>query len=159
MTSQADRERFAPMLGFRSLDGRSRYYDSLGRREINSSSHLPDFLDPKGEYFGPAAITLASKGWSFRVSDQQGVRGFEWRHWTFGYPNAVEAQFDPNPVRATMLALEKEAAGDGGRKMRPTLRERFRRWVCSKVGHKQGETWYYGTLHATCKRCGVIYDP
>ena len=152
-----DCERFAPLFGWTILD-----WEHRGRRYYDGSVHhnaLPDFLDPKGEYFGPAAITLASKGWSFRVSDQQGVRGFEWRHWTFGYPNAVEAQFDPNPVRATMLALEKEAAGDGGRKMRPTLRERFRRWVCSKVGHKQGETWYYGTLHATCKRCGVIYDP
>ena len=111
MTSQADRERFAPMLGFRSLDGRSRYYDSLGRREINSSSHLPDFLDPKGEYFGPAVIKLLDAGWAPQgkmIVDADCVARYSW-------VRGLEIISDPNPVRATMLALEKQRAMEEGK--------------------------------------------
>ena len=37
--------------------------------------------------------------------------------------------------------------------------ERLKKWICSKIGHRQGETWEYNGRHATCLRCRVIYTP
>lgn len=40
-----------------------------------------------------------------------------------------------------------------------SLWERFKEWVCSKIGHNSdGETWEHaGKIHSCCTRCRIVY--
>ena len=42
--------------------------------------------------------------------------------------------------------------------MQPSWWERFKEWVCRKIGHRQGSTWEYKGIHAVCRRCHAVYD-
>jgi len=44
-----------------------------------------------------------------------------------------------------------------GYKMQESIWERFKKFVCLKIGHNQGNTWKHKGLNANCKRCGCIY--
>jgi len=37
--------------------------------------------------------------------------------------------------------------------------EILKQWICYNLGHRQGETWEYKGLHATCLRCRHTYTP
>ena len=105
MTSQADRERFAPLFGIDVCQ-----CDSC-KRGVAHNVNLPDFLDPKGEYFGPAIIKLLDAGWVPKgkmIVDADCVARYSW-------VRGLEIISDPNPVRATMLALEKQRAMEEGK--------------------------------------------
>ena len=42
--------------------------------------------------------------------------------------------------------------------MKTPFMEKVKQWVCRKMGHKQGHTWWYGiNLNATCLRCKCVY--
>jgi hypothetical protein len=41
--------------------------------------------------------------------------------------------------------------------MRENWFERFKRWICSKIGHSKGEVWEYNGINSVCKRCNITY--
>lgn len=126
MTSQADRERFAPLFGWNLYDWYCPYcrvkvpsiavtfskrHDERAGGCGRGVEEPPDFLDPQGEYFGPAVIKLLDAGWVPKgkmIVDADCVARYSW-------VRGLEIISDPNPVRATMLALEKQRAMEEGK--------------------------------------------
>ena len=114
MTSQEDRERFAPLFGFKdlrvtnetcglTLTSRSPLSDyNGGMRQI-----VPDFCNIKGQYFGPACKELGQSGWVMLYDPIN-------KRWSWESRVDHElTQTDHDLGRCTMLALEKQRAMEG----------------------------------------------
>lgn len=110
MTSQEDRERFAPLFrytrnnalghkGWMDKDNWSRY-----------AHDLPDFCDIRGPYFGPACEELTRARWNQQYSREK----FSWVAPDEVYMEDMSTDVisDPDLGRCTMLALEAKRAGE-----------------------------------------------
>ena len=118
MTSQEDRERFAPLFGFWPCLGCGGWNNDTGicRTCLTyfnpSTSGLPDFCDIRGPYFGPACEELIRAGWTPGISNlRTHVTVFYWLTPDGGTEidsTGHVARSDPNLDRCTMLALEEK---------------------------------------------------
>lgn len=108
MTSQEDRERFAPLFGFWPCLGCGGWNNDTGI--CRTTSELPDFCDIKGPYFGPACEEL--------LNANAVVNRFPFGnsfYWVWHFDDCVIGTWtveDDSLGRCTMLALEKKREMD-----------------------------------------------